>query len=96
VFTLHVKHPCGEGEITFDVFKEGEATVCGIYMLKGRLDLPPKPGLEVFRSMLAQFERRAKNAGCTEMRMSGRNWSRICPDYEPIPGDAPNLLRKRL
>jgi hypothetical protein len=65
-------------------------------MLKGRLDLPPKQWLEVVRSTLAQLEQRAKNAGCTEMRMSGRNWARICRDYEPIPGDAPNLLRKRL
>jgi hypothetical protein len=94
--TFCVSHPQGEGEITFDVFKEGEATVCGIYMLKGRLGLPPKQWLEVFRSTLAQFEQRAKNAGCTEMRMSGRNWARIVVGYEAIEGDAPNLLRKRL
>jgi hypothetical protein len=93
---LELSHPHGSGIVIFEVFNEGEATVCGIRHLEGHLNLPPKQWLKVFRSTLAEMEARAKAAGCTEMRMSGRDWSRILPDYEHIDGDAPNLLRKRL
>lgn len=65
-------------------------------MLTGHLDLPPKQWLKVVRETVAEFERRAKAEGFTEMRMSGRNWGRVLPDYEPMTGHAPNLIRKRL
>jgi len=79
-----------------EVFAEGNETVCGIRHLEGRLNLPPKQWLKVVRETLAEFEQRAKDAGCTEMRMSGRDWSRIAEGYEEMTGDAPNLLRKKL
>ncbi len=91
-----IVHEHGHGWITFDEFEEDGQLICGIYMLTGRLDLPPKQWLKVVRETVAELEIRAKAEGFTEMRMSGRDWSRILPDYEPMVGDAPNLIRKRL
>jgi hypothetical protein len=47
------------------------------------------------RGELRKIENIARDAGCTEMRVAGRDWSRILPDYEPMPG-IENRLRKAL
>lgn len=91
-----VEHPHGSGMVIFDVFAEGDDIICGLRLLEGKLTLPSKQWVKAMRDTMREFERRAREAGCTEMRVSGRDWSRILPDYEFIAGDAPNLLRKRL
>lgn len=93
---LLIEHPEGSGMVIFDVFAEGDDIICGLRMLQGKIPMPGKAWLKVVRDTMTEFERRAKEAGCTEMRVSGRDWSKILPDYETIEGDAPNLLRKRL
>lgn len=45
---------------------------------------------------MAEFERRMKAEGVAEMRVAGRDWSRVLTNYEPLPGGSPNRLRKRL
>ncbi len=50
-----------------------------------------------FRPILAGLEELARRNGCTEMRIEGRDWSRLLPDY--VPGsERPwrNELVKRL
>lgn len=89
-------HPNGSGWIAFDDFEEGGRRICGVFMLIGGLNLPPKQWLKVVRETMAGFERRAKLLGFDEMRVSERDWSRILIGYERIQGDAANLLRKRL
>lgn len=96
MLTFAVSHPQGEGVITFEVFEEGGETVCGVYHLAGHLDLPPHEWLGVVRQQMAAFEDKAREAGIAEMRLAGRDWSRVFPDYEPLAGVTPNLLRKRL
>lgn len=36
-----------------------------------------------FRPILAGLEELARRNGCTEMRIEGRDWSRLLTDYEP-------------
>jgi hypothetical protein len=82
--------------VIFEIEEEGGETVCGLYRLDGRINLPPRAWLRLVRAEIEKLERIARDAGCTEMRVAGRDWSRVLPDYERIPGGSPNLLRKRL
>jgi len=43
-----------------------------------------------------ELERIAKAAGCVEMRIEGRDWSRILKDYQPWPQGEGHGLRKAL
>ena len=87
--------PHGAGLVTLEIYTEGENLVCGIHRIEGRLRLPPKQWLAAMRAELTKIEAIAKDAGCVEMRVAGRDWSRILRDYEPMPG-IENRLRKRL
>ena len=89
----------GEGwsaVVTFEVYEEDGVTVCGLQQLDGRFNLPPKAWLRTMRAQMRKLESIARSAGCAEMRVAGRDWSRVLPDYEPFPGGKPNRLRKRL
>ena len=79
-----------------ELIEENGETVAGVFNLTGRLDLPPKQWLRVMRETMRMFERQMKAAGVKEVRVAGRDWSRVLTDYEPIAGETPNLLRKRL
>lgn len=92
---VEVVRPFGKATIILEVFEEGGSLIAGIYMLKGRIGLRPKAWLEAVRAELTVIEGLARRAGCAETRMAGRNWHRVFPDYEPMPGGR-NLLRKRL
>lgn len=81
--------------VTLEVAEDDGRRVCGIYQLDGTIDLPPRAWLREVRAEVAKFERIAKDAGCAEMRITGRNWARILPDYEPLLG-LKNGLRKVL
>jgi hypothetical protein len=93
--TFGVYLPQGGGLVTLEIYDEDGVIVCGIYQIEGRLNLPPKQWLRTMRAELAKIETIARNAGCAEMRLAGRNWQRILPDYEPLPG-IENRLRKAL
>jgi hypothetical protein len=80
----------------FEVFDEGGKTICGLYQLRGHIDLPPKAWLREVRTHVGKFEEMARGAGCTELRIAGRDWSRVLPDYQSMMGDSPNLIFKRL
>lgn len=81
--------------ITVEVFEEEGRKVCGIYQLTGRIQLGPKAWLRAVREEVAKIERIAKNSGCEEIRVAGRDWSRVLKDYEPFEGPM-NGLRKGL
>lgn len=93
---VEIDHPQGRGAIVFQIENVDGRLVCGVHDLVGFLELPPKAWLETARAIMAIIEAQARDAGCAEMRMCGRNWSRVFPDYEPLPGGDPNLIRKRL
>lgn len=86
----------GGGFAILEVYREGGATVCGIYKLEATVDLKPKAWLRTIRAEIRKLEALAGRAGCDEFRVSGRDWSRVLTDYQRMDGDAPNLLVKRL
>ena len=84
--------------ITLEAFIENGRKVAGIYQLKGSVKLGPKAWLKAVREEVRKLERIARAAGCEELRVAGRDWSRILVDYEPMT-DAPDVrngLRKVL
>jgi hypothetical protein len=89
----------GEGydvQTVFELFEEHGALICGLYKMEGHIDLPPKAWLRTVRAHVGQFEELARSAGCAELRIAGRDWSRVLPDYQSMMGDSPNLIFKRL
>lgn len=82
--------------LVFEIEQEAGETICGVYRLDGWINLPPKAWLRRVRAEIDKLERLAKAAGCAEMRVAGRDWSRVLPQYERLPGGNANLLRKRL
>ncbi len=85
----------GGGEVTLQIYGSGDHMVCGLYKLEGRIDLRPKAFIRTVRAELKKLEDIARWSGCTEMRLAGRDWSKILPDYEPLP-QLRNGLRKAL
>lgn len=78
------------------VFEEADGTkVCGIKKLFGTINAPPKAWVRAVREEVAKIEGVAREAGCDEMRIAGRDWSRILPDFETCDG-LTNGIRKRL
>ncbi len=63
--------------------------------LAGEVKGPPKVWLRTVRRVMAHFEEKAREAGCKEIRIGGRDWSRVFPDWLPCPA-VPNGLRKVL
>lgn len=96
---MHLSFPVirenGSGIVTLEVFEEEGRLVCGVFHLEGWLMEPPKKWLRTMRGELNQLAGIARSAGCDELRLRGRDWSRVFPELEPIEG-LPNGLRMRL
>lgn len=90
-----IERPYGRVEIIMEVYGDGDDMIAGIFTLKGRINLKPKRWLKVVRAHVHRLERIAKFSGCRELRVAGRNWKRILPEYESYDG-VPNGLRKAL
>lgn len=75
-------------EITSDL-------VCWVKYIGGRIEGGPKRRLQFFRDVMRNLEHVARGSGCCEIRLCGRDWSKILPDYLPCDG-YPNELRKAL
>jgi hypothetical protein len=84
----------GTATLTLEIYEEGDELICGLLDLKGKFDRGAF--LTSVRREMKTIETLARDAGCVEMRLAGRDWSRVHTDYEPLPGDKPNRLRKRL
>lgn len=69
---------------------------CWVKYLAGHIDGGPKARVAIIRAAIAHIEAVARGAGCTEIKLCGREtWARIMPDYEPFEGHR-NGLRKGL
>lgn len=86
--------------LVFDVYEDLGKTIFGIRYLEGRINLPPKAWLATVRQVLSDLERKAIEADCHEMRLAGRDWSRVLEGmgWEPMEGllQGKNGLRKAL
>lgn len=92
---FRIERPGCRAVMQLEVYEEPTGLVCSIYRLRGRIDLPRAEWLQAVREEMHRIEGFAKLAGCTEMRLGGRNWSRVLPDYQPLSG-VTNGLRKAL
>ncbi len=95
---IEIVRPGINVRITMEAIIEDGVKVAGIYDLTGTIDLPPRAWLKAVRDEVDRLEAVARDAGCEELRLQGRDWGRILPDYERIT-DAPKMrngLRKRL
>jgi hypothetical protein len=95
LFRFKIRRPYGRAVVELEVYGDGDTMIAGIKRLKGCIDLPPKRWLKVVRAHVKRLEVIVKESGCRELRVAGRFWGRVLPDYEPYDG-VPNGLRKVL
>lgn len=88
---LHITGP-GSALMVIEVT---DGLACWVKYLAGRIDGGPKVRVAVIREAVAHIETVAREAGCTEINLCGRDWSAILPDYEALEGHR-NGLRKGL
>lgn len=77
------------------VIEVTNALCCWIKYAGGRVAGGPKRRAAAFRAAIQHLETVAKAAGCTELRLCGRDWSALLTDYLP-DDDHRNGLRKAL
>lgn len=77
------------------VIRVSDELVCWTKYLSGHIEGGPKARLAIMRDVVRHLENVARDAGCTEHRLCGRDWSTILPDYEPFDG-LRNGLKKEL
>lgn len=92
---FRVERPGCRVVVALEIYEEPEGLICSVRKLRGRMDLPPREWVRVFREETKKVEALARAANCIEMRCGGRNWSRVLPDYQPLAG-VKNGLRKGL
>jgi len=89
-----IERPYGRVEVVLEVYGTGDEMICGIYELRGKINVR-RHFHKLIRAHVKRLERIAKQSGCSEMRVAGRNWKRILKDYQPLDG-VENGLRKAL
>ena len=82
--------------IRLEVYEDEGQMICLIHTLSGHITLGPKAWLKAVRDEIWKLERIARNAGCAEMRVEGRDWSRVLPGYSYWPAGEGHGLRKVL
>jgi hypothetical protein len=60
----------------------------------GFVDGGPKQRVATMRQVVERLETVARQAGCKEHRICGRDWSRIFPDYRPFEGQRNGLSKE--
>ena len=68
--------------------------VCWINYAAGTVRGGPRAFIATARAIVDQIEDLAREAGCTELRGGGRNWSRVFPEWEHFDPEHPNRMRK--
>lgn len=91
---IKLRSEVGEGEIILDVYEEDGRMICGIFHLAAKF-ISTGNWLTTIRNEMRKIEQISRDAGCVEMRLSGRDWSRCFPEYEYLMG-VKNGLRKEL
>jgi hypothetical protein len=81
----HLFHISG-GANCFIVLEIGADLCCWVKCLAGSVDGGPKQRALTIRQGMHHIENIAKAAGCTELKLCGRDWSRIFPEYTPFDG----------
>jgi hypothetical protein len=84
--------------IRLEAYEEHGKVVCLLHTLSGEIKLGPKAWLKAVRDEIWKLENIARNADCAEMRIEGRDWSRVLKGlgYLPWPEGDGFGLRKVL
>lgn len=82
--------------IRLEAYEDDGQVVCLIHTLSGKITLGPKAWLKAVRDEIGKLERIARAAGCVEMRVEGRDWSRVLSGYSHWPAGEGHGLRKVL
>ncbi len=73
-----------------------DGEVCWINYVGGTDKGGPRTFIRAVRAIVAEIETLARDAGCTELRLGGRNWSRAFPEWEHFDPNYPNRIRKAI
>lgn len=92
---LEVRSAAIDGVVVIEIIQENDLMICWASYIAGHIDLPPKAWLRAMRTIMGELERLARNSGCYAVRIGGRNYEKIFPDYRPFD-DVPNRLQKVL
>lgn len=84
-----------QGVIVTEICQLDGVKVCWLSYVAGSVGLTPRRWLAVMREGIGHVEALARSIGCHEVRIGGRDWSRILTDYQPFD-DVPNRMRKVL
>jgi hypothetical protein len=87
--------PEGDGVVVTELCAPDGVPCLWIPYIAGKSNAGPRGFIRAIRRIAAHYEELARQAGCSEIRIGGRDWSRVLPDFERFD-DKPNRLRKRL
>lgn len=92
---FEVRRKSARGALIAEIFEEDGKLCCWACFIAGKVDGGPRQFLRTMREIMAGLEFHVKQAGCAEMRIGGRDWSRVFPDFS-VADPATNELRKVL
>lgn len=73
-----------------------EGDVCWLNYVGGTMTSSPRKFIRAARVVVHDLADLAREQGCTELRLGGRDWSRVFPDWEHFDPEHPNRIRMRL
>lgn len=92
--TVHLPNAAGVAIIHPGTF-DGKYGVW-ITHIAGQVKGGPKLWLRTMRAIMDHFVSKAREAGCAEVRIGGRDYTRVFPDFERFDPNHPTMLRKVL
>lgn len=92
--SLHVEG--GAALVVIEPTIENDVPVLWLNYFAGAVRGGPQRWLSVIRQGVRYFEEKARETGQREIRVGGRDWSRVLPDYHHYDPAKPNSLRKVL
>lgn len=87
--------PEGRVTILLEIYEEDGRLIAALRGCDGRLNTKQPGWFKAIRRELHTIETIVRSANCSELRIGGRDWSRILIDYDRLDG-VPNGLRKVL
>jgi hypothetical protein len=67
---------------------------CFINYVGGRVEGGPRAFVRTVRAVVDEIESLARAAGCRYLRLGGRNWAPVFPEWEHEGAEYPNRIRK--
>lgn len=75
-----------DGLLMVSVSEDNGQLVAWTYAIAGKIDGKPKERLKAMRVALRAIEQVARDAGCVALRICGRDYRKMFPDYRPYDG----------